>query len=131
MSSSLGSSLLAGLVAGVVAAIVNGLIFATGLIDQSVETPAGGPIPLSAVLIFSIVPNILGALVFWGLQQRTSAPLRTWHIIVAAVTVLSFVTILGLDGAPVSMMLALAAMHVDAGIAAYVVTPTAAERFAA
>ena len=131
MSSSLGSSLLAGLVAGVVAAIVNALIFATGLIDQSVETPTGAAISLAPVVIFSIVPNILGAVVFWALQRRTSTPLRTWHIVVAAVTVLSFVTILGLEGAPVSMMLALAAMHVVAGIAAYVVTPAAAQRIAA
>lgn len=130
MSFPLGSALLAGLAAGVVAAIVNGLVFATGVIDQSVDTPAGGPIPLAAVVTFSIVPNILGGVVFWAMQRWTSAPLRLWHIVVAVVTVLSFATILQLEGAPMSMLLALAAMHVIAGLAAYVVTPEAARRFA-
>lgn len=100
------------------------------MIDQSVETPAGGPIPLAAVLIFSVVPNILGGAVLWALRQRGAAPLRTWHIVVAIVTVLSFVTILGLEGAPAAMLIALASMHIIAGVAAYVVTPTAAQRLA-
>lgn len=128
MGTSLGSALLGGTAAGVVAAVVNGLIYATGVIDQSVETPAGGPIPLGAVIIFSIVPNVIGGVVYWALQRRFTAPLRTWRIVVAVVTVASFVTILGLEDAPAAMLVALSAMHIIAGVAAYTVTPSVAQR---
>lgn len=126
----LGSALVGGTAAGVVAATMNALIYATGVIDQSVETPAGGPIPLGAVIIFSILPNIIGGTVYWALHRRVAAPLRTWRIVVAVVTVASFVTILGLEDAPVSMLVALSGMHIIAGAAAYAVTPTVAQRSA-
>jgi hypothetical protein len=128
MTTSLGPALVGGTVAGIVAAVVNALIFATGVIEPSVETPAGGPIILGAVITFSLVPNILGGAVFWSLQRRTSAPLQTWQILVAVVTVGSLVALLGLQGAPLSMVLALVAMHIIAGAAAYVVTPAVAAR---
>lgn len=128
MTTSLGRALVGGTAAGILAAVVNALIFATGVIDQSVETPAGGPILLGAVVTFSVVPNVIGGAVFWAVQRRASAPLRTWQIVVAIVTLVSFVTILGLEGAPAAMVIALVAMHVIAGAAAFVVTPAVAAR---
>lgn len=125
---SIGSALLAGTAAGIVAAVVNALVFATGVIDQSVETPAGGPILLGAVVTFSVFPNVIGGAVFWAVQRRASAPLRTWQIVVAIVTLVSFVAILGLERAPTAMLFALAGMHVIAGAAAFVVTPAIAAR---
>jgi Family of unknown function (DUF6069) len=123
-----GPALVGGTAAGIVAAVVNALIFAIGAIDPSVETPAGGPIVLGAVITFSLVPNIIGGAVYWALQRWRSAPLRSWRIVVAIVTVVSFVTILGLEGAPMSMVLTLATMHLVAGAAAYAVTPAVAAR---
>lgn len=124
----LGPALLGGLTAGVAAAVVNAVIHATGVIDQTVETPAGGPIPLAAVITFSVVPNVIGGAVFWALARWTGSPLRPWRIVVAAVTVVSFGTVAQLPDAPVSMVVALVAMHVIAGAAAYAVTPTVALR---
>ena len=126
MTTSLGRALVGGTAAGILAAVVNALIFATGVIDQSVETPAGGPILLGAVVTLSVFPNVIGGAVFWAVQRRASAPLRTWQIVVAIVTLVSFVTILGLEGAPAAMVIALGAMHVIAGAAASVVTPAVA-----
>lgn len=131
MSTTLGRALIGGTAAGVVAAVVNALIFATGLVDPSVETPAGGPIPLGAVVAFSLVPNLIGGGVFRALHRRASSTLRTWRIVVAVVTVVSMVPILGLEGAPVAMRIALAAMHLVAGVAAATVTPAVAARGAA
>jgi len=130
-ATALGSALLGGTAAGIVAAVVNAFVFATGAIDPSVQTPTGAPIALGAVITFSVVPNIIGGAVFWALQRWTSAPLRMWRIVVAIFTVVSFMGILGLEGAPVTMVLALGAMHVVAGWAAYAVTPAVATRRAA
>lgn len=125
----LGRALLAGTAAGAVAAVINAVIYATGVIDQSVETPAGGPIPLVAVIAFSLVPNILAGGLLWFLHGRAGDPVRTFRIVAIAVMVLSFLTPLGL-AAPIGMIIALEAMHVVAGIAAVVVTPMVAARTA-
>ena len=118
MHPSLGSALIGGTGAGLAAAVANSLVFATGAIDGSVETPAGGPISIGAVIAFSIIPNIIGGAAFWALYGRVSRPLRTWQIVVAVGTVLSFVTVLGLESAPTAMVVALVTMHVVAGAAA-------------
>ena len=127
-TSSLGSALVGGTAAGIVAAVVNAIVFATGVIDPAVETPAGGPITLAPVVMFSVTANIIGGAVFWAVQRRASSPLRTWQIVVAVVTLVSFVSIVGLQGAPTTMRFALVAMHVIAGAAAFVVTPAIAAR---
>lgn len=72
MTTSLGRALVGGTAAGILAAVVNALIFATGVIDQSVETPAGGPILLGAVVTFSVVPNVVAT--------STSAPGPTGRV---------------------------------------------------
>jgi hypothetical protein len=119
--------LVAGAAAGAIAAIVNAVIYATGAVDQSIETPAGGPIPLGAVIMFSLVPNLIGGAVFWALG-RSADPIRLWRIVVVIVTIVSFYTPFTLDGPPTEMLVALLAMHVVAGIAAIVVTPAVAMR---
>lgn len=131
MTTSLGPALVSGTAAGVVAALVNALIFVTGVIEPTVATPVGGPIILGAVITLSLVPNIIGGVVFWAPQRRTSAPLRAWRVHVTIVTIASFGSILGIEGAPASMLLALLVMHLVAGAAAYAVTPTVAARRAA
>jgi len=127
-TTSLGSALVGGTAAGILAAVVNAIIFATGVIDPSVETPAGGPITHASVVMFSVAPNIIGGAVFWAVQRWAPKPLRTWQIVVAIVTLVSFVSIVGLQGAPTTMRFALVAMHVIAGAAAFVVTPAIAAR---
>jgi hypothetical protein len=121
----IGRALLGGLAAGVVAAAVNAALFATGLIDQSVVVPTGDPVSLGAVISLSLVPNIIGGLVLWGVL-RAGRGVRLFQIIVAVVTVLSFVTPFSLPGAPLSMILILELMHVVAGAAAAFVTPRVA-----
>lgn len=127
MQFSLGRALLGGAAAGVVAAIVNALLYATGVIDQSVATPQGQPITLVPVVLFSLVPNVIGGVVFWAMRN-TGRPMRLWTVTVTVVTVVSFVTPFTLSGAPLSMVLALIAMHVVAGAAALIVIPTVCRR---
>jgi len=121
----IGRALLGGLAAGVVAAAVNAALFATGLVDQSVVVPTGDPVSLGPVISLSLVPNIIGGLVLWGVL-RAGRGVRLFQIIVAVATVLSFVTPFTLPGAPLSMILILELMHVVAGAAAAFVTPRVA-----
>jgi len=121
----IGRALLGGLAAGVVAAAVNAALFATGLVDQSVVVPTGDPVSLGPVISLSLVPNIIGGVVLWGVL-RAGRGVRLFQIIVAVATVLSFVTPFTLPGAPLSMILILELMHVVAGAAAAFVTPRVA-----
>jgi len=121
----IGRALLGGLAAGVVAAAVNAALFATGLIDQSVVVPTGDPVSLGPVISLSLIPNVLGGLVLWGVR-RAGRTVRLFQIIVVVATVLSFATPFTLPGAPLSMILVLELMHVVAGAAAVFVTPRVA-----
>lgn len=120
-SSRLGRLLLAGLVAGVAAAVVNAVLYAFGAIDPDVTTPAGQSITLAPVLLFSVVPNVLGGLVLWAIL-RSGRTVRLFQIIVAVVTVLSLLALPPL-GAPTGMLIVLGLMHLVAGAAAALVTP--------
>ena len=124
-SAGLGRALLGGLAAGVVAAVVNAVLFAFGAIDQSVITPMGQSIGLGAVVTLSLVPNIIGGLVLWGVL-RAGRSVRLYQIIAVVATVLSFYSPLTLPDAPLGMVLLLEVMHVVAGAAAVFITPRVA-----
>jgi len=122
----LGRALLGGLAAGLVAAVVNALVFALGGIDPNVLAPGvGQPIALPAVILASLLPNVLGGLALWAVL-RAGRGVRTFQIIVAVATVLSMLQPLTIPGAQVGMVLTLEVMHLVAGAAAILVTPRVA-----
>lgn len=124
-STGIGRALLGGLAAGVVAAVVNAILFAFGLIDPSIATPAGPGITLAPVVVISLVANVVGGLVLWGVL-RSGRGVGLFRIIVLVVTVLSLAQPLILSGAPLAMILMLQLMHVVAAAAAWFVTPRVA-----
>jgi len=114
-STSLSRFLGAGLVAGFASVVVNAAIYllasVAGAWDLSVISPAGSPITVVPVIILSLVPAVLGALLA-GILMRRSAQGRAWFLGIAFV-VLVFMAFppLGL-GAPFVMMLLLQLQHV-------------------
>jgi hypothetical protein len=111
-----------GLLAALVAAVANLLVYlvATTLFGQELLVPgpegvmtAIGHIP---VVLFSVAPAILAALLAAFLARRTAAPRRLFLGIALAVLLLSFLSPFTVD-ASASTRLTLELMHLVAGVA--------------
>jgi Family of unknown function (DUF6069) len=117
---------LIGALAGAALALVGNIIVffvANAILGSAVQASTDGTnpadLPIGALVIFSVIPLFAGAAVLWALSKFTKRPLRVWTIIAVIVVVLSFVALLGLPVA-IGSKIALAVMHVVAGLGAIV-----------
>ena len=90
-------SITAGLIAGLVAAVVNaGLFFAfhaTGVLHDGVYVqPPRQPLTLVPVLMASLVPSLIGSLVFFLLERFTNRGYRLFSILALVLAVLSLIS---------------------------------------
>jgi Family of unknown function (DUF6069) len=93
--------------------------FFAGIWDPS-ATAKGQSIGLINVVMASIVPMFVGALILLGLNAISGNPLKIFNIIVVVFTLLSMGgPFQGIQGAPMGMKLCLALMHIIAGAAAW------------
>ena len=114
-------ALVAGLTGGVIAAVINAVIYFAAqsvnggpLLVQTPQAPTAQPLPVFAVLLFSIVPGILAGVVYWALARFTRAPAR-WFLILAVIVFGLFVV--GPLGAASGVAVwALELMHVGAAV---------------
>ncbi|MBL8975185.1 MAG: hypothetical protein JNK56_31590 [Myxococcales bacterium] len=107
------------MLAGVAASIVNLLLYALasalGAFPATVLVPAAGaPISAAPIAVSSLAGALGGGLAYAGLRWAFGAARARRGFITTAVVVLvaSFVTPLGIPGAPAPMIAALAVMHV-------------------
>jgi len=109
-------------IAAIVAAVVNAILFilgsAAGGFPASVLTPMGVPIMLTAVLLMSIVPILIGTLGYTILSRITTNPGRWFTILTVIILIVMFVTPLQLAAAPILMVVLLEIMHLVVGGAA-------------
>lgn len=116
-------------IGAVVAAVINAVLFfvgaAMGGFPQNVITPAGQPITVVPVILFSIVPILLGAVGYTILSRFTNRA----NLIFTIVTVVIFIAMIYSPipllqvGAPMLMVILLEIMHVVvAGAAIYFLT---------
>lgn len=86
-------SILAGLTAGVVSALINAVLFygfhATGILSDLVYVRPNQPLTLAPVLMASLVPSLVGSLVFFLLEKFTSNGYRIFSILALTLAVLS------------------------------------------
>ena len=105
----------AGALAGVLALVVNVALYyvavAGGFWDFSIQSPAGGPITVAPVAIFSLAPAIVGALLAWVLVRFVPAGLAVFQV-VALVVFVAFLFPPFQLGAPTGMVWTLQLMHV-------------------
>lgn len=111
-----------GVIAAIVAAVINAILFilgsAAGGFPASVLTPMGVPIMLTAVLLMSIVPILIGTLGYTILSRITTNPGRWFTILTVIILIVMFVTPLQLAAAPILMVVLLEVMHLVVGGAA-------------
>ena len=121
-ATSLGRVLMAGLAGGVIAAVINAIIYFAAqsvnggpLIVQTPQAPTPQPLPLPAVLLFSIAPGLAAGVIYWALARFTRNPAR-WFLILAGLVFIIF--LFGpLDAASGAVAVwALELMHLGAAI---------------
>ena len=120
---SLGASLKAGLTGALLSAVggylVYGVARALGVefigAFRGPDAPTG-PLPLPMILISNLVPGLLASFAFFGLTKALRAPVTPWLVISGVLAAASVMAPLTLAGASTGTRVALAAMHVIAGV---------------
>jgi hypothetical protein len=115
------------LIAALVSAIFNAVLFyigvGIGFMDSTIVVPgANQPITIVPVVISSIIPTIISALVLLGFNLFLNKPLKVFNILALVLLVLSFVNpFLAIPNIPIMMGVWLNLMHVVvAGVVVYV-----------
>jgi hypothetical protein len=113
--------LVAGLVAAVAAAAANVIVFfiasALGAMPQTYLVPAAGqPIGIMQVVSSTVIGAVGATIVFAIIARFARQPIRLFRIVSVVALILSFGTFLGLSGAPVSLVMTLALMHIVAAV---------------
>lgn len=88
----IGKNLQAGVLGGLIAAVINTIIFFIGQAlnggTLNVTTPQGTSLPLSAVLMFSIVPGVVAGALYYAFKRFSVQANRNFLILAAVVFIL-------------------------------------------
>lgn len=110
-------SLIAGLMAAFASTIVNGLLFyifhAMGIIVDTIFIQPNQPMTIVPIIISSIVPTILAAIVFFLFEKYTNNGFKIFRIVSFVLLVLSFLNpFMAIQGVTIGYAIALNLMHV-------------------
>ena len=109
-----------GLIAGVVVAFLNILIYliskSTGIISDTILVSGGVPLTLFPVVISSIIPGIVAALLLWIISKYSGNPIRVFSVIGWVFLAISIGGPFSAPGLPTGMRISLALMHLVAGV---------------
>ena len=114
-------SLFAGFLAGIAAAITNGILFIVfrlaGVISDSIFPQPGQPLTLPAVIMASILPLIIGSVVFYLFERFLSSGFKIFAVVALILMVLSLASpFTMIPGATFAYSTVLCAMHVVAAL---------------
>ena len=120
----LGSMLLHGAAASVIAAAATSAVAAAGIAVGIGTDVAGAPIPVSGFAVLTLIFAVVGLVIATALRRFARSPRTAWVRTTVALTVLSFVPDVLVDGG-VATKLLLIVTHV---VAAAIVIPAVARR---
>ena len=111
------NAILAGLYAGIAAAVVNAILFyigrAAGVFTDQLEVQPGQVLTVVPVLISSILPAVIAAIVFFLLDKFTSKGMLIFTIVSVVLLVLSFMNpFIAIPGITMASGVLLDVMHV-------------------
>ncbi len=115
-------SITAGLFAGITSAIINLLLFllfrAAGVLTDTIEVQPGQPLSIAPVLISSIMPSIIGSIVFFIIEKYSNNGYKIFSIIALVLVLLSFLNpFLMIPNVTVPYGIILNVMHVIVAVA--------------
>lgn len=110
-------SLTAGLLAGITSAVINAILFlifhAAGVINDSIYPQPNQPMTIFPVIITSIIPSIIGSLVFFLFEKFTSKGYKIFSIVTIVLMLLSLYSPFAvIPGVTTSYSLVLSVMHI-------------------
>ena len=110
-------SILAGLAAAAAAAVLNSILFfvfhGAGVLSDTIFIRPNQPLTIVPILISSILPAILGSIVFFLIEKFSSKGFKVFSIVSVVLLVLSFVNpFVGIPNVTVAYAVVLYVMHV-------------------
>lgn len=110
-------ALMAGLTAAAVAAVVNAILFfifhAAGIIVDTVFIQPNQPMTVVPIIISSIVPTLLGSLVFFLFEKYSSNGYKNFRILAFVLMIVTFANpFMGIPNISVAYGIVLNVMHV-------------------
>jgi Family of unknown function (DUF6069) len=110
-------SIIAGLLAAAVAAVVNAILFfifhAVGVITDDIMIQPNTPMSVVPIIISSIMPTLIAAVVFFLLEKYTANGFKIFTIISIILMVLTFANpFMGIPGITAAYGIVLNVMHV-------------------
>jgi len=110
-------SLIAGLMAGITAAVINGILFlifhSTGVISDDIYPKPNEPMTIVPVVMASIIPALIGSLIFFLLEKFTNKGFNIFAIATGILTVLSLYSpFTVIPGVTTGYALVLCVMHI-------------------
>lgn len=110
-------SFMAGLMAAGAATVVNAILFfvfhAAGVISDTIFIQPNQPMTIVPIIISSILPTLIAALVFFLLEKYTNSGFKIFRIISIVLMVLTFINpFVGIVGVTLGYALVLNLMHV-------------------
>ncbi len=108
-----------GITAGLVAAAINSILYfiskGLGIINDAVLLPNGTPLLLVPVVISSILPGIVAALVLWGIAKKADNPARIFTFVGGLFLLLSLIGPVAMPNLTIGFKIVLSLMHLIAG----------------
>jgi uncharacterized membrane protein len=110
-------SITAGAMAGAAAAVINAILFfifhGAGVLTDDIFIQPNQPLTIVPILISSILPSIVGSIVFFLFEKYTNNGFGIFRILSIVLLVLSFVNpFLGIPGVTTGYAVVLNVMHV-------------------
>lgn len=110
-------SLIAGLLAGITAAVINAILFlifhGAGVISDTIYPQPDKPMTIVPVIMASIIPSIIGSLVFFLLEKFTNKGYKIFSIVSIVLMVLSLYSpFTVIPGVTTGYSLVLCVMHI-------------------
>ncbi len=110
-------ALVAGLTAAAVAAVVNAILFfifhAPGIIVDTVFIQPNQPMTVVPIIISSVIPSILGSLVFFLFEKYSSNGYKNFRILALVLMIVTFANpFVGIPNISVAYGIVLNVMHV-------------------
>ncbi|NIJ54569.1 DUF6069 family protein [Dyadobacter arcticus] len=110
-------SLVAGLLAGITSAVINAILFfifhGAGVITDTIYPQPDKPMTIAPVIMASIVPSIIGSLVFFLFEKFTNNGYKIFSIVAIVLMVLSlFSPFTVIPGVTMGYSLVLCVMHI-------------------
>ena len=107
----------AGGIAGVVSAIINAILFyiskSAGIITDYILLPANNePMTVVPIVLSSLIPSILGAIVYYFIQKYSNSGLKIFQIISVVLLFVSFVNPFMIPNVTAAYAIALNIMHI-------------------